>query len=203
MKQKVKDPFWTDETGMQIPVARIFPIEKQKEKTAGQLLSRAESVSKQLISLKEEFRQACEKIYIDSLAELGGKEGKGNFTFYNFDRSIKIETSIKDRIVFDDITIDVARQKLMQFLDESVQSEVEFVKDIINDAFSTSSGALDTKKVMGLLKYRTRVKNGLFQEALELIEKAIRRPDMKTYYRIWAKDSDGEYKAVELNFSNV
>jgi len=203
MRQMLKNPFWVDETGMQIPVGRITPVEKLKEKTASQLLGRAQSVSAHLEELKSEFRNACEKVYMDAIAELKGKEGKGNFTFYNFDRSIKIETSIKDRIVFDDVTIGVAQEKLMQFLNDSVQSDVEFVKDIINDAFSTSSGSLDVKKVMGLLKYRTRVKNALFQEALELIEKAIRRPDMKTYYRIWSLDGNGEYQAVELNFSNI
>jgi hypothetical protein len=57
--------------------------------------------------------------------------------------------------------------------------------------------------VTGLLKYAVRINHPLFQEACTLIQKAIVRPDSKTYYRVFVKDEEGKYKNIELNFSNI
>ena len=80
---------------------------------------------------------------------------------------------------------------------------MEFVKDLVTDAFSTSKGKLDAKKVMSLLKYRNKIKDYQFQEALNLIETSIRKPDSKTYFRVWERREDGSYGIVDLNFSSL
>jgi tRNA nucleotidyltransferase/poly(A) polymerase len=150
------------------------------------------------------MQKLCNEVYVKMMEEFKTKtDSKGNFTWFNFDRSVKVEVSIADRIDFDDLTITACKDKLDEFLDQNLDSKQEFVKQLVTDAFSTSRGKLDAKKVMSLLKYRTKIKSDLFQEALNLLESAIRRPDSRTYFRIWERDKSGEYKLIDLNFSSI
>lgn len=205
MNQNSKTKTWIDETGMNIPYNRTTSIERLMERQSATLLRRAISVNSQLSDFKKSMQDICNEVYEKFMQSKGGSDhkAKGNFTWYNFDRSIKIEVSINERIVFDDLTIKVAQERLNEFLAIAVDSKFAYVKDLINDAFATSRGNLDAKKVLSLLRYRDRINHPLFTEATKLIEQAVRRPDQKTYFRIWQKDDEGAYQAVELNFSNI
>jgi hypothetical protein len=141
-----------------------------------------------------------------SLEELGvtvGDDFKGNMTFFNFDRSIKIERSISEPMRFDELTIAAAKEQLDKFLEEAIESKFDFAKEMILTAFETRRGQLDPKKIIPLTRYAEKVDHPLFTEACKLIQKSIRRPDSKTYYRVWAKEDGDKHVAVELNFSNI
>lgn len=199
-----KDEMWKDEAGMLIPRARITPLEKQKEAACASIVKQATEVSKRLAAFKEELKLKVNEVYLLAMASCNVKvDSKGNYTIFSFDRSIKIEVSVSDRITFDDLIIKAAQEKFNEFLRETVESKFAFVNELITDAFSTSRGSLDAKKVMGLLKYTTRISHPLFLEACELIQRSIVRPDSKTYYRVFVKNEDEQYEAIELNFSNV
>jgi hypothetical protein len=76
---------------------------------------------------------------------------------------------------------------------------------MILDAFETQrSNQLDTKRVLALSRYESKIKNKLFSEAVKLISESIRRPNSKSYYRIWVKDeTTGAFENVELNLSSL
>jgi hypothetical protein len=140
------------------------------------------------------------------MAEAGIKEeqrGKGNFMWYNFDRSIRIEVKIAERIEFDDLTIKAAKAKFDEFLDANIEGKVDFAKELVLDAFTTRNGKLDVKRVLSLLKYKSKVKDAIFQEAMTHLEASIRRPDSKTYFRISVKDDNGEYQYINLDFAAI
>lgn len=205
MQQKSTSEFWIDESGNRIPYNRTSATERLMERRSAQLLKEAAALSEKLAKLKDNFRTFSDEVYQVFLKERNLEapvERKGNYTWYNFDRSIKVEVSVSERITFDEMSITAAREKLSQFLDENIEGKLEFVKDLVNEAFQTSKGQLDTKKVMGLLKYRSKIKHQAYQDAMALIETSIRRPESKSYYRIWEKDRNGEYKLVDLNFSS-
>ncbi len=205
MQQKSTSEFWIDESGNRIPYNRTSATERLMERRSAQLLKEASALSEKLAKLKDNFRTFSDEVYQVFLKERSLEapaERKGNYTWYNFDRSIKVEVSVSERITFDEMSITAAREKLSQFLDENIEGKLEFVKDLVNEAFQTSKGQLDTKKVMGLLKYRSKIKHQAYQDAMALIETSIRRPESKSYYRIWEKDRNGEYKLVDLNFSS-
>lgn len=202
--QKTSNKIWSDESGMQIPSSRTTKLERLMERKSGKLLKEAVKVNKQLSVLKEQVQEVCQEVYDLFMEEHNNnKDRKGNFTWYNFDRSIKIQSRVSERIEFDDLSIIACKDKLDDFLSANVESKDEFIKQLVLDAFETSRGKLDAKKVMSLLKYKSRIKTALFQEALELLESGIRRPDSKTYFQIWAKDSSGEYQNIDLNFSSI
>jgi len=198
-----KDSEWADESGVSIPFNRITKAEKLKERTLNKMLKKALNLSKQLADFKTKVEKECEAVADAVLEELkAGKPTKGNFTFFNFDRSIKVCVSISERIEFDDLTIQAAKAKLDEFLEDSIQGE-KMVKNLVMDAFNKSKGNLDVKKVLSLLKYKDQVNDKRFTEAINLIEKAIRKPHSKSYFRIWGRDAKGEYQLVDLNFSSI
>ena len=201
----MKKKKWIDEAGNEIPAHRITVAEKIAEKHSFYLFGLAINVNEQLRLIKEAVLSCSNEVYEAVMTENGVdvSKRKGNFTWFSFDRSIKIEVAINELVVFDDVTITACREKLMQFLKKSLNSTQEFIKDLILDAFQTRAGKLDTKKIMYLLKYEDKIKDQLYSDAMDLLKKSIRKPSKKTYYRIWKRNSSGEYDNIELNFSSI
>jgi len=202
---QTKEKFWKDENGVLIPANRINKAEKLREKITAALLKKAQDLNERLMAFKEELKESCDLMEEVSLEQLGVNPDnfKGNLTFFNFDRSIKIERSISEPMRFDDLTIAAAKQKLDEFLREAIESKFDFAKEMVMSAFETRNGKLDPKKITPLTRYETKVNHPLFTDACKLIQQAIRRPDSKTYYRIWVKEEGDKYEAVELNLSNI
>jgi len=203
-KQTSKNKFWQDEQGIEIPYSRITPLERKMENKSFQLAKKSVELHNRLASFKQEVANICQEIYEQFMAEKNiTKKQKGNFTWYNFNRSIKIEVSINERIEFDDMAIEAAKAKLNEFLSNNIETKDEFIKQLVMDSFETSRGKLDTKKVMSLVRYKSKIKAPLFQEAVALIEEGIRRPDSRMYFRIWQKSQNGSWQLIDLNFSSI
>jgi len=197
---------WIDESGNKIPSARVTAAEKKKEKISDRLFKEATKINQMLIDFKRNALLSSIELYDETLANAGVEnvdKRKGNFTYYNFDRSLKFEINVNERIEFDDMLISACREKLMTFIDSKISGVDSFIKDIVMDAFNTRSKKLDTRKVMGLLKHRKTVKEPVFLEAMDLLEESIKRPSSKKYFRIWKRNELGEYENIELNFSAV
>ena len=203
-----KNTMWTDEKGISIPFSRITKPEKIKETNAAKILKEARKANEGLNAFKVLVTDLIAEAFEADLKEgKVAKEGKGNYLLYSFDRSVKVEVSVNERIEFDENTIGAAKEKFEQFLTDGTNGIDEMIRQLILSAFETArKGKLDTKKVMSLLAYRSRIsetKYPAFHEALKLIEDSIRRPDSKTYYRVWVKDDAGQFQTVELNFSAI
>jgi hypothetical protein len=205
INQKQSEPTWQDENGTAIPTNRLTYLEKQAEKNTLKLLKGAQSINQQLVKFKNEVASLCDAIYEASLEETKtkGKDRKGNFTFFNFNRTIKVEVSISERIEFDDLKIQACQEKLNQLIDQGTTGVDSFLKGIIMDAFQKSNGSLDAKKVMSLKKHKSRTKATLYHEAMDLLDESIRRPESKRYFRIFLKNEEGKYENIDLNFSSI
>ena len=204
MIQTRKDPQWVDEAGTKIPYNRLTKLEVLREAELAKLVKEATACNLKLVLFKKQIATTCDKLIKEFMKSKGVESiGKGNTMLYNFDRSVKIELSINDRIEFDDLTMKACKEKFEEFLSDNIDEKQAFVKDMVRDAFSTSRGKLDSKKVMSLLKYETRIPDSTFQQALVLLKESIRRPDSKSYYRVWVKDGEGGYQNIDLNFSSI
>lgn len=203
--QKGTTPLWVDETGMQIPVNRITKIERLKERHAASIYKKSIGIHESLKAFKADVTKMCQEVYDLAMAEANNADSKskGNFMWYNFDRSIQVQVKIAERIEFDDLLIKACQDKLAQYINENVTSTDPLIPQLINDAFSTTKGKLDSKKVMSLLRYRSRVKNPLFEEAMKHLEDSIRRPESKAYFMVSVRNEEGKYENIDLNFSSV
>jgi len=196
--------FWFDESGNKIPYSRTTKTERLMETKSAKLLREAKFLHGKLKIYKKLISDICDEVYQSFLSEKEiSTDRKGNFTWYNFDRSIKVEVSINERVIFDDLLITSAREKLNEFLTDNISGKTEFIKELVIDAFKTSKGQLDAKKIMNLLKYRGKIKDKLYQSAMEDIESAIRRPSSRRYFRISERQKDGDYRVIDLNFSSI
>jgi ribosomal protein S18 len=199
---------WIDENGIEIPAKRVTPAEKLKEQKLDKLTAKAKRINKLLADFKKEFSEDVDEIIAAVMSEnnVEAKETKGNMAIFNFDRSVKAEVDVNERIEFDDTLIAVAKSHMDEFLTMNTNGLDNMIRELILDAFSTSRGKLDSKKVTGLTKYRQRIdaeKYPAFHLMLDAIEKAIRRPSSKRYFRVSVADADGKYNVIDLNFSSI
>ena len=203
--QTSKQEYWTDENGMRVPYKRTSKAERLAERRSGKAIKEALKLNRLLGEFKRYLTEASREVYEAFLKENGIKNPgkKGNYTWYNFDRSIKIEVDAREAIEFDEILISAAREKFLDFIDRNVTAKNEFIKELILQAFETRKGKLDVKKILTLTRYEAKVGNPTFSEAVRLINKAIRRRPTKMYFRIWVKNEEGKYQSVDLNFSSI
>lgn len=203
-KQTSKEKSWTDESGSAIPYDRTTKFERAAEVSTYSMATRALRLHEGLTEFKDFVRSEAERLYQLFVTENGqiGK-GKGSATFFNFDRSIKVVVKSSEQITFDENTIELAKNEMDELMAEGLEGAKDFIKPILMDAFSTSNGKLDTKKVLGMKKWRSRVNHPKFDKMCDYIDKAIRRPSSRDYYQVWVRDENGEYQDIQLNFASI
>lgn len=203
-KQKSSDKLWKDESGQAVPYDRTTKYERAAEVAIYRMATDAEKLHQALSDFKEGLRAEAERLYALFVKENGqiGK-GKGSVTFFNFDRSIKVAVKVNDQITFDEMTIELAKNKLDELLNDGLEGAKDFVKPLVMEAFHNTSGRLDTKRVLGLKKFSSRIKDPRYAEAMDFIDRAIRRPSTREYYQVWVRDENGEYQDIQLNFASI
>ena len=204
-QQRAKNQFWQDEAGIKIPYKRVTKVERLHETLSAKVAKEALAVHKKLTVLNQLVKEATKKAYDAFMVEKGidPANRKGNFLWYNFDRSIKIEVNVNEPIKFDSLTIEAAKAKFDEYLENNIESKDDFAKAMVLEAFETKNGALDVKKILNITKYADRVSSTVFKEGVKLVNDAIRKPKTKTYRRVWIKDEAGTYQNIELNFSSL
>lgn len=198
---------WVDEAGNHVMYNDLKKSEKVNEKITGAIAKAALKTSRQIAKLKSQIIKMVDEAVDAFHKEYTGKKTpdqfKGTYTIFNFDRSIKVEVKATQPIQFDDLTINQAKEVLKAFLDEGVSAKKAAVKEMCMDAFNTSGGRLDVKKVLGLKRYAERINDKQYNKAMALIDAAIRRPATAKYYRVWVKNGEGKYINIPLAIADV
>lgn len=205
MIQNNKTEYWHDEQGNRRPRKFISKMEKTQENEIGKILRKAEKLSDQLTKFKSEMIEGCDLIVemFSKREKIDTENWKGNLTLMSFDRSVKVELNANAKIEFDDLSIKACKGLLDEFLSENIDAKNAFISEIVTDAFSTSRGKLDTKKVLSLLKYESKIPDPKFQEAMRFLKDSVRNVGSRNYYRVSVKDSEGAWKQVKLDFSSI
>jgi hypothetical protein len=198
-----KDKTWKDAKGVEVPYTRTDALERLREKNAAILHKEALELEKRIAAFKLKTLDLHREV-VEANAkkhEVDLSKSKGNHTWFDFARTVKVEADMQEKVQLDDMKVAAAHEKLMALLKDTVKSEVEFLPELINSAFENTKGQLDTRKVLSLLGYRRKVKHALFQEAMDLIESSINVAGTKQYFRISELMPDGSYRNINLNFS--
>lgn len=189
-----------DHNGNEVPVQYVPKLDKERDAFARKFLKQAEALSSKLSELKAEIFKEGDAIWDKMKGDADVNTGEKNFSITSFDKQIKIEFVQAERIEFDD-NINLAKAKIDQFLSDKMKASDADISQLVKLAFETRKGQLDTKKVLALFKLKITAQ--LWTEAMELIKKSIDRNNSKRYVRLWKKNEQGEYRAVEMNFSAV
>ncbi|HPX59609.1 MAG TPA: DUF3164 family protein, partial [Bacteroidales bacterium] len=107
MIQSIRSEYWLDEQGNKRPRKYLTKLERMQESEIGKILKRAEFLNEKLSEFKEAVASSCEKL-VEEYAKrnkLDTTNWKGNITLMSFDRSVKIELNVNNRIEFDDLAI--------------------------------------------------------------------------------------------------
>jgi hypothetical protein len=214
MRQKGTE--WVDAKGKSIPTYAISPVLKAEEKHAQQIAQRALRAEKLLRETVEAVHRAYDEVYQVKVAEANMKGNKSNFagmTISSFDNEIEVQVTKPDSIYFDATFTELVKEKFDEYF-ESLNASSEtamFMRDLINDLLYTSGGKLDNGKVLKLRKYRDRIQNspklreraGMFIEAVDLFDKAIRTKPGGTGIYITITDDKGDKRRVALKYTDI
>lgn len=206
--QKTSASVWSNASNEEVPVKYIPKSDVMKEQSAAKIHKLATSVEKSLNELYAIINEATEAIRKQvtaefSIAEKNLRGKKGNYTWFNFDRSLKVEVEVNPILKWDQALMTEAHAQLNDFLGSSLSDTQEMIRDLVTKAFSNSKGMIDSSRVFQILKYKDKISNKKFQRACELISNAHQVDTTKTYMRVWEKDIDGSYRNINLNFSSI
>lgn len=202
MLHKVKDKTWHDHRGNKVPVEYVPDIDRRTEVAVSKIISKAKSLSSKLSDFKIEAYEVCDKLYSEMIkkANIAPSDRKGNYTITSFDKSVKIEVNVSDRIDFDE-NIEFAQMKLQQFIEEKTAGVDLDVAELVNNAFKTRRGRLDSRRVLSLFTYK--ITHPVWLEAMELLKNSITTNNSVRYMDFSVKDDEGRYIPVKLNFSTL
>ena len=198
--QKAGDKHWKDVDNVSVPKKYISKIDQKTERVVAKVLLKTIAFQKKAVELKNIMIDECDELYFEMMKAAGidVKERKGNYTVFSFDRSIKLEMKVSDRIEFDE-KINFAHEKIKEFLVLKTKGVDNVLTELINGAFNTQSNRLDTKSIFKLFKYK--IKDSIWLEAMDLIKESIQKNKSVRYLAIYQKDDDGKYNQIQLNFS--
>jgi len=200
-----KKDAWVDETGRTWPIDMLKKSDKEIEKSVQQVITRAMVLHEQLVKAKAYMKEKID-VAIDAFKKdyKGTKTSfKGNYTFFYFDRTVKVVVNKSQPITFDDNLIALALDKLKEFLNDGISGKQLALKEMVLSAFETSRGKLDVQKILQLKRYASRINDERYLEAMKLIDDAIRRPQSATYYRVFYKNEAGTYQLINLDFAKI
>lgn len=194
---------WRDKLGNQVPFDRIRKSERLSERRANTLAREAMMIAKKLESFHAKFGKYTKEVHHAKCYEKHSDPtlGKGNRTWYNFDKSFKFEINVYDVLTFDEALLEEARIRLAKFLQHQLESANQLTVALIKDAFMMRSGKLDVRKVLSLTKYKDKINDPLYSEAMDLLEEATEVTGQRAYYRLWKRNPMGHYEPIKLNLS--
>lgn len=192
---------WIDPSGATVPAQYVPAIEKKKTKSVERIVREAEKAQNQLRKVKSLLFNECDNIYDMMKADANIRTGKkGNYTISTFSKDKKIMVDVQETLAFDD-NINFAKEKIEEYVAAKANGVDEDLLKLVHLAFESNKGKLDTKRVLGLFKLK--IQHPKWNEAMELIRKSVDRNFSKRYARIFIRQENGEYKALELNFSSL
>lgn len=194
-----------DHNGYPVPVSAIPKIELLKDKTAQQMAKKFEDMNKKLQVLKDwTFDKADELSELQlKYYELEGRDTsnfKGGFSFYSYDKTIKVEVNVGQRLEFDD-KINLAKAEIDEYCKELTAEQNADIITIVNGAFTTSRGNLDHKKILQLFSYK--IKHPRWLKAMEILKESITTNHSKRYIKVSVKNENGEYEQINIQFSSL
>jgi len=200
---------WVQQDGSQVDKARLFPDEIKSEKAAVKLFNMAFKIQEALKDLAEQAEASTEAVreaYLkrkasDKLAEDNSLKG---FTYYSFNRDIKIEKIVQAPTGFKPEDVALSKGYFEEYIAKFGDDPgVKILKDLVLSAFSTKSGKFDYKKLDQLLNYKDQIADETFQRAIQLLEDAKFNQKPKVYFNIMLRNSEGIYEHLNLRLSGV
>ena len=194
----VKERTLTDAQGREIPVKVLHTEIVEKDAAVKKAMDCAIKLQERIISDKQKLIQTIEK-YLNDAARRNNLEWKGNALLISFDEKYRVEMRFREKIQFG-IELQLAKQKIDECIKAWSADSNDNLKAIVSDAFQLDKhGQLARYRIFALRRFK--IKDPVWKEAMELIDKAILVTSTKQYISFAVRDEAGNYNKIVLNFS--
>ena len=195
-----KDRTLTDAQGREISVKVLNQDILDREAAVSKAMDYALKLQERIIKEKHSIIKIVED-YLNDVARRNNVEWKGNALLLTFDEKYKIEIRYREKIQFG-IELQLAKQKIDECIKAWSENSNDNLNAIINEAFQVDKrGQLARYRIFALRRYK--IKDPIWKEAMELIDKAILVTSTKQYISFAVRDEAGNYNKVVLNFSSL
>jgi hypothetical protein len=203
---KKTDRVWKDAAGLQIPARFVTNAERSFELLSAKVLKSALHAEKTLLDLHVLMSECFEEVRALINQEMDSKKKpplkQKSLTWFNFDKSVKIEAKSSDLIKWNESMLTEAMDLINIFLGKSMGDVNDLIRRLVADALSNRKKQVDARKIFQIIKHRDKIKNKDFQAACDLLIQAQGYDRSKIYMSVSFRKQDGVYQAVNLNFSN-
>jgi len=181
--------------GVEVPV--ITPERIAEHEAVAFAISEAKKLHKITSEVKAKITERLDSL-LDKIAHNYGEEWKGNAGLFSLDDNMKVIVKVSYRILFT-ADIAIAVQKYDNWLN-SLEGDHELKR--LSKRFSKTDSEGYIPKGSILVMYNFDSDNPLKKEADVVYRKAKKHEIRKPYYTFYER-IDGEYKRIEVNFSEV
>jgi len=193
-----KERTLTDAQGREISVKVLNQDIIEREAAINKAMDSALKLQERIIADKQKIISIVED-YLSEAARRNGLEWKGNALLISFNEKYRIEIRYREKIQFG-IELQLAKQKIDECIKAWSADSNDNLKAIVNDAFQLDKhGQLARYRIFALRRFK--IKDPVWKEAMELIDKAILVTSTKQYISFAVRDEAGNYNKIVLNFS--
>ena len=139
-----KDATWVNAAGDAVPYKFVPKSDRSKEALAAKIYKAALSAEDSLKALHGMMREAFTEVsaLVKAEYELKNdkkkKAGKGSLTWFNFDKSVKIEADVNDIVKWDGSLMTEALTLLNTYLSANMTETNELVAALVKSAFANT-----------------------------------------------------------------
>jgi len=186
------------------PLTMIDAVDLLQDQTVKAIIRFAEELSARIARFKGHTYDDINS-FLDLIAEkYGAKRGgkKGNLTLTSYDRCMKVELKVADRIVFGP-QLQVARS----LVDECIASWSDGARDeiraLVDGAFNTDKeGTVDRTALLKLR--RLNINNPVWKRAMEALGDSIRTEGTTTYMRFSRRANvNAPWSSISIDLAGV
>lgn len=194
--------YWQDASGNLVPVDKIKPIDKARDKAVQTMVDQAKKMAAAIAQFKAAAMAEVQGFVETSAAEygttLGGK--KGNVTMTSFDGRYKVVRAIAETIAFDE-RLQVAKALIDERIQEWSKGSNANIKVLVNQAFQVDKqNQVSTGRVLGLRQLQ--IDDPQWKRAMDAISDSMKTVSSKSYIRFYERDdASGEYRPIALDVS--
>lgn len=194
-------PYMRDAAGRLCPIDTVKPIDIERDKLVGEIVTKAKVLQKQIAAFKTSVYGDIAAFVQLSGEEYGVKLGghKGNVTLLSYDGRYKVLRAFSEFLRFDE-RLHAAKELIDECIHDWSEGSRPEIKVLINDAFAVDKeGNINTGRVLALR--RLEITDIRWLRAMQAISESILVTGSKTYLRIYERDAAGKYQAIALDVS--
>jgi hypothetical protein len=186
-----------------VPVELVAEVDKLRDETVRDIVTKAEAASLQLSELKAALFGDIDAFVGLSAEKYGVTWGgdKGNVSLVSYDGTLKVVLERSEYMAFDE-RLQVARTLVEECVAEWTEGARSEVRALIQGAFQTDrAGRVNTRRILSLRKLD--IEHPKWQRAMKAIGESLQVLGSKAYIRVYKRKAADEWDQILLDFSSV